>query len=178
LRLGRRGEMLDVVVDLPVEAVGASATALPLVTMTRPGGERLSSRRLEWIGPARAAARFAVATAEPGGLGVALAGAPELGLARATTRLVSWPLPPGRPLRSDLVPLAGLAQAPGGRVYSNPADLDLASAARVLRWLQLPVLWLLMALAAFLVSLAIRLGVVPRLPARLRVRQAARTRTA
>ncbi|HEX7040942.1 MAG TPA: VWA domain-containing protein [Trueperaceae bacterium] len=177
LRLARRGDVLDVIVDVPAAAAGASATDLPLVTVSGAGGEALARRRLEWTGPARAAASFEVDASQEGELTVALGPAPGLGLEAGVARTVAWPIAPGPALRSDVVPVAGLAEATGGAVLASASEVD-ASGGRALAWLPLPAAWLLAALLAFLASLAVRFGVLPRLSAAVRVGAAARTRTA
>ncbi len=178
LRLGRRGDVLDVVVDVPGEASSAAAASLPVVTLAGPEGEELGRRRLEWVGPARAAASFTLATEAPMALEVVLEPAAELGLASGASRTVAWPLPPATALRSDLVPVASLAEASGGEVYEAAADLEMAPADRSLRWRALPQAWLLLGLLTFLASLALRYGVSLRISRPLTARRAARTRTA
>src|SRR5690606_19793155 len=135
---GRRESALDVVVDLPPAAVGTPTTSLPSITFSRADGEPLGWRPLERLGESRAAATFELDASQSGELGVTLAAAPEFGHAQASTRLIRWPLPPGPPLRSDLVPLTVLAEATGGEVYSAPSGLDLIDRGVSLRWLQLP----------------------------------------
>ncbi len=177
LRLARRGDVLDVIVDAPAEAVGAPATALPVVSVSGASGEALARRRLEWTGPARAAASFEVDAGREGELTVALGAAPALGLEGGVARTVAWPVAPGPALRSDLVPVTSLAEATGGAVLTSTSDLA-AAGGRSLAWRPLPAAWLLASLAALLASLAVRFGVLRRAGAGVRVRAAARTRTA
>ncbi|HZW28922.1 MAG TPA: VWA domain-containing protein [Trueperaceae bacterium] len=176
LRLGRRGDALDLVVDVPIEARSASATGLPVVTLVGEGGAVLARRRLEWAGPGRAAASFEVDSADPGELTVALSPAPKLGLTDGVARTVAWPVSPGIASRSDVVPLAILAEATGGAVYRSAAEVP-REGRRTLAWRLLPEAWLLVALLVFLTSLAVRYGAVPRRLAGVKVRPAARTRT-
>jgi hypothetical protein len=178
LRLARRGEALDVVVDLPAEAIRALTVDLPAVTVTSATAGSFVSRPLERTGPSSAAASFELDTRFPGEITVSMAAAPRLGLTQATSRTVAWPLPAGRSPRSDIVPVASLAELTGGDVYLSVNQLDFMAADFEVRPRQLTAVWLAAALAAFLASLAVRFRALSRMPPRPRALSVTRTRRA
>lgn len=178
LRLARRGEVLDVVVDLPAEAIPALTVDLPAVTVTSASGGLFVSRQLERTGPSTAATSFELDTTFPGEITVSLLAAPRLGLAQGTSRTVAWPLPAGHSPRSDILPVASLGELTGGDLYRSVNELDFKAAHFEVHLWQLPSVWLCVALAAFLTSLAVRFGALSRVPALLRALSVTRTRRA
>jgi len=175
-RVGRRGDVLDVVVDLPD---GVSPTELPLVSLAVDGGEPLH-RRLELVSASRAAASFAVDPDFQGALTVTVQAESATGDPERYVRTVAWPMSPGGELRPDLVGLADLAAATGGAVHATPEEALSGLRGRALRWRPAVTAWLVLALLALLSALAVRYGVSWRPWGAVGVRapSAARTRTA
>jgi uncharacterized membrane protein/uncharacterized protein YegL len=168
LRFAGRGGVLDVLVDVPSGT--GPADELPSAELWL-GELRLSTKRLTPVGDELAAVSFDVGDEWTGLLEVRIqpdeAGDPSV----LVDETVAWPLAAGETVRSDLVPLEALAEATGGS-SQLVTDYRLDRVGRTLTWAQQPELWLLLALASFLLALASRYGVLAS-PARRVSRSAA-----
>jgi hypothetical protein len=168
LRFAGRGGVLDVLVDVPSGT--GPADELPSAELWL-GELRLSTKRLTPVGDELAAVSFDVGDEWTGLLEVRIqpdeGGDPSV----LVDETVAWPLAAGETVRSDLVPLEALAEATGGS-SQLVTDYRLDRVGRTLTWAQQPELWLLLALASFLLALASRYGVLAS-PARRVSRSAA-----